>query len=197
MPSLRLLGKRDYGETCGSHFGKSAVLAESPSCGIILGTLGPEWGRGDRIQKENKLMTMGRIIEGNRHEIIFCETTATVEEATRVLASNRIGAMPVYEDGQIAGIFSERDVLYSLARDGSGALGRKVGEVMTSPAITVSSETGVNDALALMTRRRIRHLPVMEGSRVIGFVSIGDLVKYRIGLIEAEAEQMRQYIQTA
>lgn len=142
-------------------------------------------------------MTMGRIIEGNRHEIIFCETTATVEQAARLLASNRIGAMPVYEDGEIAGIFSERDVLYSLARDGSSTLGRKVSEVMTSPAITVSSDTGVNDALALMTRRRIRHLPVMEGSRVIGFVSIGDLVKYRIGLIEAEAEQMRQYIQTA
>lgn len=142
-------------------------------------------------------MTMGRIIEGNRHEIIFCETTATVEQAARLLASNRIGAMPVYEDGEIAGIFSERDVLYSLARDGSSTLGRKVSEVMTSPAITVSSDTGVNYALALMTRRRIRHLPVMEGSRVIGFVSIGDLVKYRIGLIEAEAEQMRQYIQTA
>lgn len=142
-------------------------------------------------------MTMGRIIEGNRHEIIFCETTATVEQAARLLASNRIGAMPVYEDGEIAGIFSERDVLYSLARDGSSTLGRKVSEVMTSPAITVSSDTGVNDALALMTRRRIRHLPVMEGSRAIGFVSIGDLVKYRIGLIEAEAKQMRQYIQTA
>lgn len=142
-------------------------------------------------------MTMGRIIESNQHEIIFCETAATVEEGARLLASNRIGAMPVYESGRIVGIFSERDLLYSLAREGSSVLERPIGEVMTSPAIMVSSDTGVNEALALMTRRRIRHLPVMDGSRVVGFVSIGDLVKYRIGLIEAEAEQMRQYIQTA
>ena len=68
---------------------------------------------------------------------------------------------------------------------------------MTAPAITVVRATGVLEALGLMTRRRIRHLPVVEADRVIGFVSIGDLVKYRIERIESEAEAMRSYIQSA
>ena len=76
-------------------------------------------------------------------------------------------------------------------------LDKTVGEVMTAPPITVEPATSVLDALSLMTRRRIRHLPVVEDGRVTGFVSIGDLVKYRIERIEAEAEAMRSYIQTA
>ena len=76
-------------------------------------------------------------------------------------------------------------------------LDKTVGEVMTAPAITVDPGTEVMDALALMTRRRIRHLPVVQGGAVRGFVSIGDLVKYRIDRIESEAEAMRSYIQSA
>jgi len=68
---------------------------------------------------------------------------------------------------------------------------------MTAPAITVEPDTGVLDALSLMTRRRIRHLPIERESELVGFVSIGDLVKHRLDLVEAEAEQMREYIQTA
>ena len=142
-------------------------------------------------------MTIARIIEGKNQDIVSCETGTTVEEAARMLAARRIGAMPVFEDGRIVGIFSERDVLYCLAQAGSGALLRSVGEVMTKPAITVGPETEVMEALSLMTRRRIRHLPVEREGQVVGFVSIGDLVKYRIDLIEAEAEQMREYIRTA
>ncbi|KPL69092.1 hypothetical protein SZ64_13850 [Erythrobacter sp. SG61-1L] len=142
-------------------------------------------------------MSIGRIIEGREHSIVSCETSATVEEAARLLARHRIGAMPVYDNGEIAGIFSERDLLYSIASEGSGVLERRVGEVMTAPAITVGPETDVLEALALMTRRRIRHLPVMQGRKVQGFVSIGDLVKHRIELVEAEAEQMREYIRMA
>lgn len=142
-------------------------------------------------------MTIGRIIEGRIQGIVSCEAGATVEEAARLLAEHRIGAMPVYENGRLAGIFSERDLLYCIAREGALVLARRVGEVMTAPAITVEPETDVLEALALMTRRRIRHLPVSRGEQVAGFVSIGDLVKYRIELVEAEAEQMRQYIRTA
>ena len=105
--------------------------------------------------------------------------------------------MPVFEDGRIAGIFSERDLLYCIAREGAAVLARRVGEVMTAPPITVEPETGVLDALALMTRRRIRHLPVVRHAEAEGFVSIGDLVKHRLELVEAEAEQMREYIRTA
>ena len=142
-------------------------------------------------------MTIGRIIQGKIEGVVSCQTGATVEEAARLLAKHRIGAMPVFEDGRIAGIFSERDLLYCIAREGAAVLARRVGEVMTAPPITVEPETGVLDALALMTRRRIRHLPVVRHAEVEGFVSIGDLVKHRLELVEAEAEQMREYIRTA
>ena len=94
----------------------------------------------------------------------------------------------------VVGIFSERDVLYCLQTRGVEMLTLKVREVMTAPAITIDPSTRVDEALALMTRRRIRHLPVEQNGAVIGFVSIGDLVKYRIDTIEAEAEALRSYI---
>ena len=80
---------------------------------------------------------------------------------------------------------------------GASVLDMPVGDVMTAPAVTVEPGTEVMTALALMTRRRIRHLPVVEGTRMIGFVSIGDLVKHRIEKVESEAAAMREYIQTA
>lgn len=142
-------------------------------------------------------MTIGRIIAVHQRPIVSCGSGSTVEEAARLLAANRVGAMPIYEEDRLAGIFSERDLLYSIAREGADALMRRVSEVMTRPPITVAADTEVMEALALMTRRRIRHLPVTRGETVIGFVSIGDLVKHRIELAEAEAEQMREYIRMA
>ncbi len=88
-------------------------------------------------------------------------------------------------------------MIYCLEREGAAALGRRVSEVMTAPAVTVKPSEAVLSALALMTRRRIRHLPVVDGGRCVGFVSIGDLVKFRIDRIESEAEAMRMYIQSA
>jgi CBS domain-containing protein len=105
--------------------------------------------------------------------------------------------MPVFDGRNVAGIFSERDVIGHLATHGAAALDMTVGQVMTAPPITVDPRTEVLAALSLMTRRRVRHLPVHDGGRIIAFVSIGDLVKYRIDRIEAEAEAMREYIQTA
>ena len=142
-------------------------------------------------------MTIAKVIEGRNQEIFSCQASAMVEEAARILSERRIGALPVFKDGAIAGIFSERDLLHGVARDGAAALCKRVGDVMTAPAITVHPDTGVLEALSLMTRRRIRHLPVERGGKTVGFVSIGDLVKYRIELIESEAEQMREYIQMA
>ena len=97
----------------------------------------------------------------------------------------------------VAGIISERDVIYCLRDHGSDVLGWPISQVMTAPAITVDPSTPVLSALAMITQRRIRHLPVVEGGAVIGFVSIGDLVKYRIDRIESEADAMRSYIQSA
>ena len=142
-------------------------------------------------------MTIARLIEGRDGAVITCEGEMRVGDAARLLAERRIGALPVFSGGRIAGIFSERDVIYQLAAHGPAMLDKRVDEVMTSPAITVEPQTGVLDALGLMTRRRIRHLPVVDKGRVVGFVSIGDLVKYRIERIESEAEAMRSYIQSA
>jgi CBS domain-containing protein len=142
-------------------------------------------------------MTIARLIAGRSTETICCTSTTSVADAVKLLAERRIGALPVMDGGEVAGIFSERDVVYQLATHGAAMLNKTVGEVMTAPAISVEPSTGVLDALGLMTRRRIRHLPVVENGTVRGFVSIGDLVKYRIDGIVAEAEAMRSYIQSA
>jgi CBS domain-containing protein len=142
-------------------------------------------------------MTIGRLLASRDAAIVTCQADARVAEAAAMLAERRIGALPVVADGQVLGIFSERDLLYRIAAEGASALDRPVREVMTAPALSVTSETTVLAALSLMTRRRIRHLPVIDEGKMVGFVSIGDLVKVRIEHIEAEAEAMRSYIQTA
>lgn len=140
-------------------------------------------------------MTIAAILGGKGHEVVSIGADRTVAEAVALLAGRRIGAVPVLDGDTVAGIFSERDVIYCLEQFGAAALDRTVSQVMTAPAITVDSGETVLGALALMTRRRIRHLPVVDGGRITGFVSIGDLVKYRIDRIESEAEAMRAYIQ--
>ena len=104
-----------------------------------------------------------------------------------------VGAV-VVRDGVVVGIFSERDVIRGLGQHGARALDQVMRDVMTSPPITVTADASALGALSLMSRRRIRHLPVVEGDQLIGFVSIGDLVKHRIESIEREAAAMRDYI---
>lgn len=142
-------------------------------------------------------MTIARIIEGRSRDIVSCSPHSTVREAARLLADKRIGAMPVLDGAWVAGIFSERDLLYCIAREGDDVLDRQVAEVMTAPAISVEASTPVLEALALMTRRRIRHLPVVSMGRMVDFISIGDLVKYRLSMVETEAQAMREYITLA
>jgi len=142
-------------------------------------------------------MTIEAILQTKSADVTAVPRTTTVAAAIKLLAENRIGAVPVLDGDMVAGIFSERDVIHALGTHGAAALDQAVGDVMTAPAITVSRGEAVLGALSLMTRRRIRHLPVVEGGRMIGFISIGDLVKYRIDRIEADAEAMRSYIQSA
>jgi len=142
-------------------------------------------------------MTIKAILEGKGGEVLSVLPDAPVSAVVALLAEKRIGAVSVIEHGKVCGIFSERDVIYGLAKEGAAILERKVSEVMTAPAVTVSPNSAIMAGLSMMTRRRIRHLPVVDGDAVIGFVSIGDLVKYRIDKIEAEAEAMRSYIQSA
>ena len=143
-------------------------------------------------------MEISRLIAGRASSNVISSTVdAPVREAIALLASKRIGAVPIMEGGRIVGIFSERDVIYRLADEGDACLERPIGEVMTAPAITVERSATVLDALALMTKRRIRHLPVVDGETMCGFISIGDLVKARLDEIQHEAEAMREYIRTA
>lgn len=141
-------------------------------------------------------MTIAAILKTKGAEVVSVAPGASLADAVALLAERRIGAMPVVDDGRVVGIFSERDVLHCVAK-GAGALDTTVAAVMAQPAITVAPEDNVIGALSLMTRRRIRHLPVVDGGALVGFVSIGDLVKYRIDRIEADAEAMRSYIQSA
>lgn len=141
-------------------------------------------------------MTIAAILSGKGSEVISIAPTNTVMEAAALLAQRRIGAVPVVEGDVVVGIFSERDVIHALNTGGVDALDGSVGSAMTAPAITVGLHDSVLGALSLMSRRRIRHLPVVQEDVLIGFVSIGDLVKYRIDRIEADAAAMRDYIQS-
>ncbi|TPG16399.1 CBS domain-containing protein [Sphingomonas koreensis] len=142
-------------------------------------------------------MTIAAILGNKGHEVVSVTADQRVGDAVKLLAERRIGAVPVMDGDAVAGVFSERDVIQCLASEGAAALDKTVGEVMTAPAVTVTPREEALGALSLMTRRRIRHLPVVEGNAMIGLVSIGDIVKYRIERIEADAAAMRDYIQSA
>ena len=142
-------------------------------------------------------MTIAAVLRGKGSQVETISPEQSLSDAVRQLGGKRIGAMPVVEDGRIVGIISERDIIYCLRDHGAEALAWPVERAMSSPAITVSPDTDILAALALITQRRIRHLPVVDDDEIRGIVSIGDLVKYRMERIEAEAEALRAYIQSA
>ncbi|MBL0769756.1 CBS domain-containing protein [Sphingopyxis sp. XHP0097] len=139
-------------------------------------------------------MTIGAILHGRTGAIISARKDDTVRAVVDLLAQHRIGAVPVLEGDSIVGIFSERDLVRLMSSYGPGALDRSLDDVMTKTPVTCDSSMAVMAALSQMTQRRIRHLPVVDDGKLVGFVSIGDLVKYRIDKIEAEAAAMRDYI---
>lgn len=142
-------------------------------------------------------MTIAAILSGKGSGVATVPAGTSVREAVLLLADKRIGAVPVLEGSEIRGIFSERDLVRCVADHGSDVLDWPVDRVMSSPVQTVDTRTPILAALATMTERRMRHLPVVEDGQIRGIVSIGDLVKYRIERIEAEAEALRTYIQSA
>ncbi len=125
---------------------------------------------------------------------------ATVTESTTVtgllaeLAVHNIGAMVVIDPGGVVGIVSERDVVRYLHEHGPDLLRRPVGEIMSAVAVTCRPDDPVDDLAALMTNNRVRHVPVLENGRLVGIVSIGDVVKIRMGELQAERQQLRAYI---
>jgi len=142
-------------------------------------------------------MTIAEILSSKGSEVASVPSGTSLRDTVALLAAKRIGAVPVMEGGEIRGIFSERDLIGCLCDHGPDALDWPIERVMSSPVETVGIETPILAALATMTQRRMRHLPVVEAGEIRGIVSIGDLVKYRIERIEAEAEALRTYIQSA
>lgn len=139
-------------------------------------------------------MTIRSILQGRDGKIIAGELRDSVQAALDVLAQHRIGAIPVMDGKRVVGIFSERDLVRLLSAYGADALTRSLGDVMTQSPVIAESDMPIMAALSLMTQKRIRHLPVVDGGVLTGFISIGDLVKYRIDKIESEAAAMRSYI---
>ena len=142
-------------------------------------------------------MTIAAILSTKGGEVATVPAGTLVRDAISLLSDRRIGALPVVDGDDIVGIFSERDLVTCLYAHGPEALDFPVDRAMSSPAVTVDSATPILTALSMMTQRRIRHLPVVESGEIRGIVSIGDLVKHRIERIEAEAEALRTYIQSA
>ena len=141
-------------------------------------------------------MTIAAILQTKGSEVLTVDCATSVRDAVTLLAERKIGAVPVLRGGSVAGIMSERDIIYCLRSDGAAVLDWPVEKIMTAPAITVESGADILGALSLMTKRRIRHLPVVDNEALVGLVSIGDLVKFRMDKIEAEAEAMLNYIQS-
>jgi len=142
-------------------------------------------------------MTIAAILSHKGNDVATVPAGAQVRDAVSLLAELRIGAVPVIGEGRIRGIFSERDLVRCVSDHGPDVLDWPVDRVMSSPVETVDSRTPILSALAIMTNLRMRHLPVVEDGEIRGIVSIGDLVKYRIERIEAEADALRTYIQSA
>lgn len=142
-------------------------------------------------------MNIEAILRTKGAEVVTVDCDTLLGEAVGLLAERRIGALPVMKDGSVVGIMSERDVIYCLRRHGPEILDWPVERAMTAPAITAEPAMPVLAGLSLMTERRIRHIPVIDGGRLVGMVSIGDLVKYRMDRIEEEAAALRNYIQMA
>lgn len=143
-------------------------------------------------------MQVSKLLEGRaRSDVVSCLAEDRLADVVRTLANRRIGAMPVMDGETVIGIVSERDVLYCLAFEGEGSLAKTVREVMTAPVTTVECTTSCDEALAVMTAGRFRHLPVVEQGAMRGFLSIGDLVKARLDEVSYEAEALRDYIRLA
>ncbi|MEM8695971.1 MAG: CBS domain-containing protein [Pseudomonadota bacterium] len=140
-------------------------------------------------------MTVSIILENRGHDTVTATADMKVHEVVKLFAEKRIGAVPVIDGTEVVGVMSERDLVHCVARDGKEGLEKPVSEVMTSPAITVDPNYNILSALGLMTRRRVRHLPVVRDGAMVGFISIGDLVKHRMDRIEQDAQAMRDYIQ--
>jgi CBS domain-containing protein len=120
--------------------------------------------------------------------------SATVFEAIKLMAAQNIGALPVLEEGRLVGIFTERDYTRKVALHGKSSKETQVREIIAAEVVSVTPEHSVADCMRMMTEHRVRHLPVLQNSELVGIISIGDLVNWTISTQEATIAQMEQYI---
>ncbi len=140
-------------------------------------------------------MTVNAILKAKGDDVFVLGPDESVEAAAALLTTRRIGALLVMgPEGQILGILSERDIVRGIAEQGAAVLARPVRVLMTGEVLRCARGDTVADIMTLMTTRRIRHLPVVEEGRLVGLVSIGDVVKTHVAEKEMEAETLRRYI---
>jgi CBS domain-containing protein len=153
------------------------------------------WVHAIHSRDWSKKITVGTILEDKGSEVFSVTPELAIAELAAVLRERRIGcAMVLDEDGAIAGVASERDVVNALAARGAGILEEPVAEIMTRDVVVCAPEDDMMQIMSLMTQRRIRHLPVVDNDAVVGVISIGDVVKTRIAELETESESLREAI---
>lgn len=142
-------------------------------------------------------MLVRSLLKTKGGDIFTVSPAISVLEAARELREKRIGAVIVCEgEGEIVGVLSERDIVRSLAEQGEAALKGTVGDLMTRDVKTCGPDDSIDHIMELMTGRRFRHVPVIDGGKLIGIVSIGDVVKHKIAEAELEAQSLKDYIAT-
>lgn len=140
-------------------------------------------------------MRIADVLRGKGTDVITVTRDESVGEVLRLFAENNLGALPVVDGLHLVGIVSERDIVRHLHHQGAGLLSAAVSDVMTADVVTCSPHDAAADLARVMTDRRVRHLPVVVDGALAGIVSIGDLVKVRIDMLEKEREQLESYIQ--
>lgn len=140
-------------------------------------------------------MLVNQLLKSKGGQVFTVTPDETLSSIAALLHTRKVGAFIVTDSlGRVVGIISERDIIRAIAQSGAEALTKTVSDIMTRDVICAHMEETVETLLARMTDRRIRHLPVMEGTKLVGIVSIGDLVKSRIAMVEHEAETLKHYI---
>ena len=142
-------------------------------------------------------MTVRAILDTKGHDILSVAPDAKLSAAIKVLAERRIGAVLVMDNQRMEGILSERDIVRVLGERGAAVLDEPVSVVMTRKVISCKQSDTVGALMEMMTMGKFRHLPVVEGDKVVGLISIGDIVKWRVKEYESEQEALRDYIKTA
>ena len=142
-------------------------------------------------------MTVRGILDTKGHQVVSVSLDAKVSAAVKILSQKRIGAVLVMNGSKIEGILSERDVVRVLGEQGAVALDEPVKSVMTAKVITCRERDAVSHIMEKMTSGKFRHLPVVENDRVVGLISIGDVVKWRVAEFEREQEALHDYIKSA